>query len=396
MIKKIVFENFHSFFESTEVSFEVNKNPKPTLYDTYDIYGNRINKVAAIFGANGSGKTTLLKPLSFLKWFLSESLHDSKENQPLPYSAHALRKKDDTTIEVFFDVQFESYHYKLTLNRGFVKAEELRVKTSRQYSYIFIRELDDDKYSFKQKSFGFREKNAASVRNNVSIVSAADQFDVPIAKTISDYFSTIYTNIHNSFGRNRFTPDKIFDAAEFFYNTKRFTTLMAETMASLDFGLSHVEVKKEVYKTKEGEEETLYIPYGLHKVGKQKFTLPFFNESSGTQSAFVLLSNILPVLEAGSIAIIDELDSDLHPHILPIILDWFTNDDVNPNGAQLIFSCHMLEVLNYLQKHQIHLTEKNDCQSEAWRLDEVENLRADDNLYTKYYSGALGGVPDLL
>jgi|GEM_PF-132158 len=396
MIKSIVFENFYSFRESTAVSFEVNKKPKHTLYDTTDIDGNRVNKVAAILGANGSGKTTLLKPLSFLAWFLSISMQGSKENQPIPYSTYALDTDKDTVLEVFFELNLKNYHYKLTLNSGFVKTEELRVKTSRLYSFVFVRQMQDDSYSFKQKRFGFREKIASSIRNNVSIISAADQFDVPTAKIISDYFSTIYSNIHNSFGRHRFTPDKIFDAAEFFYGTGRFTDLMSKTMASLDLGLENVELKKEVYKTKEGEEETLFIPYGIHRVDNQEFSLPFFHESSGTQSAFVLLSNILPVLEAGSIAVIDELDSDLHPHIIPVILDWFTNDDVNPKNAQLIFSCHMLDILNHLQKHQIFLTEKKNCQSEAWRLDEVEHLRADDNLYNKYYSGSLGGVPDLI
>jgi hypothetical protein len=48
-----------------------------------------------------------------------------------------------------------------------------------------------------------------------------------------------------------------------------------------------------------------------------------------------------------------------------------------------------------LQKHQIYLCEKQQQISEAWRLDEVVGVRADDNLYAKYMAGAFGAVPEL-
>ncbi|MGP3427029.1 AAA family ATPase, partial [Escherichia coli] len=67
----------------------------------------------------------------------------------------------------------------------------------------------------------------------------------------------------------------------------------------------------------------------------------------------------------------------------------------NPHQAQLIFTCHTPEVLNRLQKHQIYLCEKQQQISDAWRLDEVVGVRADDNLYAKYMAGALGAVPEL-
>jgi hypothetical protein len=42
------------------------------------------------------------------------------------------------------------------------------------------------------------------------------------------------------------------------------------------------------------------------------------------------------------------------------------------------------------------LVEKDkNCQSEAWRLDEVKGVRSDDNLYAKYMAGAYGAVPEL-
>jgi len=33
--------------------------------------------------------------------------------------------------------------------------------------------------------------------------------------------------------------------------------------------------------------------------------------------------------------------------------------------------------------------------SEAWRLDSIKGLRADDNLYAKYMAGAYGAIPQV-
>jgi len=41
------------------------------------------------------------------------------------------------------------------------------------------------------------------------------------------------------------------------------------------------------------------------------------------------------------------------------------------------------------------LVEKRELVSEAWRLDSMLGLRADDNLYAKYQAGSLGGVPNV-
>jgi len=122
--------------------------------------------------------------------------------------------------------------------------------------------------------------------------------------------------------------------------------------------------------------------------------LPFALESSGTQGAFVLLSRLLPVLEFGGLAVIDEFENDLHPHMLEPILDLFANPSSNPLRAQLLFTCHAMEVLNLIHKSQVMLVEKNpDCESVASRMDAVEGIRADDNFYAKYMAGAYGAVP---
>ena len=52
--------------------------------------------------------------------------------------------------------------------------------------------------------------------------------------------------------------------------------------------------------------------------------------------------------------------------------------------------------MNLLDKYQILLTEKNSSgESDIWRLDDVEGVRVEDNLFAKYNAGAYGAVPDI-
>ena len=123
--------------------------------------------------------------------------------------------------------------------------------------------------------------------------------------------------------------------------------------------------------------------------------LPFAYESSGTKAAFNLLAHFLTVLENGGVIAFDELESDLHPHMLEPLLDLFSNEETNPKNAQIIFTCHSVEVLRLMQKSQTILVEKDGLQSHAWRLDSMEGVRADDNRVAKYLAGAYGAVPRL-
>ena len=66
MVKKLLFSNFYSYVNKTEVSFEIGKKPSLSKYDIVLDDERRLNKVVAIIGANGSGKSTLINILTGL------------------------------------------------------------------------------------------------------------------------------------------------------------------------------------------------------------------------------------------------------------------------------------------------------------------------------------------
>lgn len=398
MIINIRFSNFYSFAGGAELSFELGRKPSPSVYDIEVPPGRRLNKVVAVVGPNGSGKTQLIKPLAFLSWFISKSFLGNMPEALIPFRSHALYQDRDSEFEITFWHRGAEYRYKLVANRRQVVHESLYRKTSRMFSHIFIRELADKGgktgYNYKQQGFGFSASQACKIRGNASLISAAYSYDVGMASGFVEYFDKYSYNL-NVAGRQHFHGGDVLESAEYFYNNRDHHIRMESMMCDVDLGLCSVKIDETDAEDQQGNISKVFMPVGVHASGEKRFELSFLEESSGTQSAFVLLRRILPVLEHGGLAIIDEIDNDLHPHILPYIMDLFKHAHTNPNQAQLIFTCHTPEVLNLLKKHQVYLVEKHDQQSEAWRLDEVLGLRADDNLYAKYMAGALSAVPDL-
>lgn len=398
MIIKCKFSNFYSFADETEISFELGKKPSSSAYDVEITSDRRINKVIAVVGPNGSGKTQLIKPLAFISWFICNSFLGSEPEAEIPFEPHAFKRNESSSFEITFRLNEGEYRYILEINRKRVIRESLHRKTSHLFSYIFVRELIEKNgefsYRYKQQGFGFSTAQAKNIRGNASLISAAHNFDVKEASEFIDYYDRCSFNLSVS-GRQHFHGVNLLESAEYFHRHQQLQANMQNMLCGFDLGLSSVKINETEAKDQQGNTSNIFLPIGVHQSGNREFELSLFEESSGTQSAFVLLRRVLPVLANGGIAIIDEIDNDLHPHMLPHIMDLFKFNHSNPHQAQLIFTCHTPEVLNLLKKHQVYLVEKQEQKSEAWRLDEVIGLRADDNLYAKYMAGALSAVPDL-
>ncbi|EFI63734.1 MULTISPECIES: ATP/GTP-binding protein [Comamonas] len=397
MFHTLRFSNFFSFADETEVSFILDARSSDTESSFASVATDRrLSKLLAVVGANGAGKTNVIKALDFVAWFVTRSFFIDPSSNFL-VKPHAFEPNDATSFELEFEAFGKLYRYALTLNRERVLFESLRLKTSRTFSTLFSREWDEDTGTdlIVMRGFGLPQKQAQKVKPLTSLISLADQYGVDTAQAIVKVLSRRYSNV-GPIGRHAFqgTPD-VLGAAEFFKESEAYRIRMVELLNAWDFGLKDVQL--ETLRTVEkGKEEDLLVPFGIHSDGDNEVKLPMFAESSGTQAAFVLLADVLPILAEGGTVIFDELESDLHPLMLEPILNLFISPKTNPHNAQLIFTCHSVEIMNLLKKGQIMLVEKNErCRSEAWRLSDMEGVRADDNFYAKYMAGAYGAVPIL-
>lgn len=394
MLRSFTLQNFQSFHEPVRISFELNGHSPEDDRSAKSEAGARLSKALAIIGPNASGKTTLIKSLAFMDWFMKHSFH-MKPDERIPLSAHFTAQNEASEFEMEFELDGKEWRYRLNASSERVYSESLHVKQSRVYSYVFTRDWDPAHkgYIIKQQQFGLLQKEAEKVRENASLISTASQYDVELALKLTS--TLLFSNV-NGMGRHTMDHDQIIRASEFYAKNTDIRVQMAALLKQWDFGLSDVRLEKRSITRENGQTEEIHVPIGVHQIGDKEHLLILLQESSGTQGAFLLLSKILPALQNGGVVVIDELEADLHPHMLTPLLDLFFSPRTNPYMAQIIFTCHSIEVLSLLHKAQVVLVEKDTKgESAAWRLDTVKGVRADDNLYAKYMAGAYGAVPQL-
>ena len=124
-------------------------------------------------------------------------------------------------------------------------------------------------------------------------------------------------------------------------------------------------------------------------------------ESEGTKAALAFFFVALNSLSSGSLALIDELDSSLHPMLLRDFVSLFSDPVTNPKGAQLIFSTHDVTLMTrtspmeeVLERDQVWFVEK-DSEGSSQLIAAMEySPRANENLGRNYLNGVYVPLPN--
>jgi len=398
MLHSFSCKNFYSFEELTTLDFEVNDNaPQNNGYFKAQS-GSRLSKVETVIGPNASGKTNLLKVIPFLKWLIVDSFN-LKPDDPIVVRPFAFGPSKDKPSEllVVFEIEGRVYSYSFVLNNSKILKEELEltsfVKEKKSTKKIFSREWNNDKnlYDFDGGSFELPKGSENLLRSNASVIGTVARLNHEEGKKIANFWQQIETNVVEAgwIGDHLFPSPiaQLREAFNFFNDNKELKVEAEKLLSRFDLGLSGFEIEKK---------ENHMNVRATHFLNGEKHSLRVEYESSGTKQLFVLLKSILLALDKGSVAIVDEFDVNLHPEMVIALFDLFIQPDTNPKNAQLLLSTHSHVLLNKLDKYQIVLVEKNENgTSEAWRLDEMSDVRADENYYSKYMAGAYGAVPKI-
>ncbi len=416
MIKFYRFKNMHSYKNDTFVDMTSGKKTAHSYFD-YELNDQtKISKVIAIFGANAAGKSNLIKPLSFCGWFLTHSFKSLESSDSIPIISHVVTRDQESEIEIEFivpsrsnnngvkvceDLEFK-YLLRATKNRVFEEDIKIKNPTTKLYNRVINRIYNEesDKYIYKRSKLLIEEEvnilnkcpsNSSIVAFLARMTETKKETNKSPIRLIYNYFSL--TQINFTIDGNKSYVD--FDVINnLLKKNNDIFNKVKELLKNYDTGIDDIEFKEKEYIALTGESKSKWIPIFIHKNKGKKFNLPFWMQSSGTQSAYRILTLIVYQLIRGGVAILDEFDNDLHPLLALEILELFKNECHNISNAQLIFTSHTPQVLQALRKQHCYLVEKNDNESEAWRIDDIEGIKDRDNLYSKYISGVLGGVPN--
>lgn len=405
MIHSFSASNFFCFKDTAEVPFQVGASAPETDQFFISYTGQRLSKVQVVIGPNGSGKTNLLKALPFLRYFMLSSFSRIDPEDRILVSGFSFsREKNPLCLCMEFEEGGALYKYELVLvhnpDSGFgVSREQLSKKHEKSYRYLFKRDYDGDSYKIvlQDLSVNLKDVHALGQRKNASLFSVLRHIGTPEITVISDGLQKMYTNVDYMGKLDIGAIGNLENVAKLYAQEPDLRDFVESILSDLDLGLSGFKIQEYPAPDDDEQKGKKYYPVGIHTINGELYPLPFAFESSGTKKLFVLLSKIVPVLFKGGVAVIDEFETDLHPHMIPRLLDLFFDRATNPHNAQLLFSCHAMEILQRLDKTQINLVEKDSetCESEAYRLDQLKGVRRDDNYYAKYMSSIYGAVPNI-
>jgi len=406
-ITKVKVQNFFSIKEEVELDFTASEYSidynKDRLFEREDVF---TNKLLAFYGANASGKTTILKSIVWFSYFISNK---NQEKFPNAHSNIYAKEPLNSYIELYFFHENREFVYRLDLNYDkfsnirSIKNEILKIKIKGKFEILFNRADEVFKnLDFKQNDsllFDSISPNSSLLNESRSrmkdYTSLSYFFDdikrnsnisgitqVDLSVNDSDMFELIL-NLSN-----KENMEKIFDYLpfnideKFIKDSSKFKFFLFEILKLIgtDIKNSQVTIKKD-----EKELETKLLL--AHNVNLDKY-LNFELESNGTKTLIKLIYKIFDTYKDKSILVIDELDSLIHPMIVPILNLLTIKLDI-----QMFYSTHNIHNMKYLYNDEILLIEKDNEHKTIIKT--LKDYDGYENFAKLYQNNVLGGVPKL-
>jgi hypothetical protein len=399
MLYELEIENFYSIRTAQVVDLRVAANVPdvpgrfaPLWKGTRD----RAPKVVAIFGPNASGKSTVLRALSFVAWFVRESFSLAPSTR-LPFEKFNSQEGRDAPTRLVVslagladpanangDAQQCRYQYEVVIGADYrVVSEAMHYWPPETGRKVRLFGRDADGKVMAASAFGlsgFRQALEKVLRPNASVISTLAQLKHPFATSIWEAANLVISNI--LIERSDGIEEQV---VRLYADNPGLVEALNREIERIDLGIRAMKL-----------EMGPSGPIALFAHEGHDGLMPLVYESHGTRTFLKLYPFLLRALETGGIAVMDELDTAIHPLVLPEILRWFYDPDRNPYDAQLWMTCHNASLLEELVKEEVLFCAKtHDGRSEIYSLSEIQAVRRDDNYYRKYLGGTYGAVPQI-
>ena len=373
------------FKEDLLIDFTATQNVRESHKDRlHFLFENRnvkiyTNNVIPFAGINASGKTTVLKTLDFAISMLNgESLNsiDTRE----------IMNNSDQDVEItafLYDEKDKLYKIdsRIRIDQPAPIGEGLTIIDER----IWVKNISQVKS--KKNVFEFSD-NPIKERVNEDSEYIQDDISISVAVTKKNKLLKLslvpYTNINiiHILGE---IPREIL-------------TYLDPSIEYINFTKESKEIKIKFY---DKEEITVSNPVALENY-----------LSSGTIKGINVFYMARVVFDEGGYLVIDELENHFNKEIAASLIRFFINNDINRNGATLIYSTHYVELLDEIERNDsiyivrnkggiyvegLHkLLKRNDIKkSEAFESDYLGNTAPSYDAYMglkKYMSLAGGGI----
>ena len=356
-------------------------------------------KSAVIYGANASGKSNVLNAFWFVVNYVLTS-HEKQLNKRtgrIPFKFDRMTPEQPSSFELIFTVHGIRYAYGFSATDTEITEEYLYFYPNGRQALIFERK-NANQYRF---TVDVELQNTLKERNshNKLYLSTAANWNYDKVKPVFKWFASCAV-----ITRNSISDAYGLDAEQLRDETYR--AAIASMLRVADFGIQSLSIREmdgspAAAVMIPSKADTYANIDAVHVVqdknGNQiPYTLNMTEESDGTNSYFKLVGVVKEILDQGSLLVADEMDAHLHPLLTKHLVSLFNSTELNPNGAQLIFTSHNTNLLDLdvFRRDQIWFTEKDEkfAATDLFSLYDF-SIRKDAKVEKGYLIGRYGAIP---
>ena len=398
MLLSFSFNNFRSVKDDCSLDFRKMNLSQHT--DT--LINGEVLPAAVIYGPNGGGKSTILMAFDHLCVLVGNPIRQLRgfgglampTYEPFKFD-HESRNSPSEFCVIFTLSKSDPTEYKYYIK---VRGQEILEES------LYFKEKDG-RTALSFSRIGNEVRFGTKIKSPFSASSAPKEIAIPllsfIAGTMLDH---PLTKVGEWFIRvamlNFSSPRNEAQMATLFLSYGQSPDIkekVDEILKGMNL-CSYYEVKEVDVPLSSDKFKTILVH---HDVDGEDFPLLWHEESAGTQKAMEVLPYLAVALNFGSVAVIDELDSKLHPKLLEFIISLFTSPKTNPKGAQLLFTSHDMYTLSpdFFRRDEIWFACKDEKQSTILyslgdiKGDDHRTTRAEASFSKKYLEGKYGADP---
>lgn len=426
MIRKIIAKNFRSIGDVV-VDFTFAEGKAPNDYEQMDRIpfvedaNVRCVPLAAIFGPNAAGKSNIIRSLVTIMQFMTGQ---NAVNGRFVYDPNRLLKcGEDIELQLDYTIKGAIFSYSVCYNGTGLKSEKFVCNGDELY-----RVVDGCNVSFgKSVKMPSSEYSPDMFAKALTAECTDDQgrfiytFASLLAKRfkgLNDEFKTGLIEFSKSVVVMNTQPlflPQVIDEICGLTGLSQNTVLreIVEIIRELDvdilaININEFEVDQEDPEIKKARAAGVVIQKKIISINSTHQNLDgkneifdFMNqESDGTIRLAAMVGRCLLALKTNGVLCVDELERSLHPILVRELLKLFQMRDYNSGAAQLIFTTHLVQLLDdsILRLSEVAIVDKNRQRgTKMKRLIEMKNageqIRNVTNFRKRYLKGYYSGVP---
>ncbi len=428
MIVDFSIKNWLSFKEETKFSFLAIKSCKNNrnipLVSKYDI---ELLPISALYGGNAAGKTNFVEAFKFTQNLIVRGTNPG-DNIPVdPFLLDTESRNKPSDFKFTLLIEEILYEYNFSVNTKKVLKEELKIIQPEHRELMLFSRVNQTIKLGKEVEIDTFESIKENTREEQLFLFDATYFNIKKFRPVFDWFENslrivtphmIFQNVMQKIDEDDELLEKLNEAL-YNFDTGISGLTRREIKPELTEALIHNEdsLRKFSYKGSSSNPELLERGIllsvknnkpvasqlvSVHKIPNGKAEI--FNlsrESEGSRRLIDLLPLFFDLTTKTelSVLIIDEIDRSLHSFLTKSLILAYLETIGKNTRTQFLFTTYDLSLLNpkILRRDETWVTERNlDGETKLHSFGDYRDVPLEENIFDKYESGVLGGIPHIL